>query len=144
MSWLYIHAHREKRAQVLLFCVFAGSHVQYSYPLAFEIGHRLVVQLVSNESHHIRKKYSISRQGEHAAGSSEISYRFISQSLFFCMAGTLTVLLGFFGHGGRRAGGCVRCWDSLEVSGVLLWDEGATRAPGNAELLHRRCKSGCG
>jgi hypothetical protein len=51
---------------------------------------------------------------------------------FFCMAGTLTVLLGFFGHGGRRAGGCVRCWDSLEVSGVLLWDEGATRAPGSA------------
>jgi hypothetical protein len=96
MSWLYIHAHREKRAQVLLFCVFAGSHVQYSYPLAFEIGHRLVVQLVSNESHHIRKKYSISRQGEHAAGSSEISYRFISQSLFFLYGGYTHRLAGLF------------------------------------------------
>jgi hypothetical protein len=60
------------------------------------------------------------------------------------MAGTLTILLGFVGHGERRAGGCVRCWDSVQVSDVLLWNEGVTKVSGSAELLHRRCKSGCG
>jgi hypothetical protein len=71
MAWLYIHAHREKPAHVLLFCVFAGSHVQRSYLLAFEVGLRLVVQLISNESYHVGDKCGVGRRGEHAAGSSE-------------------------------------------------------------------------
>jgi hypothetical protein len=99
MSWA-----SRKHAQVLLFCVFAGSHVQHSYLLAFEIGRRLVVQLVSNESHHVGDKCGVGWRGEHAAGSSETSCRFISQSrFFFHLASTITVLLGFVGRGERRA-----------------------------------------
>jgi hypothetical protein len=28
-------------------------------------------------------------------------------------------------------GSCVRCWDSVQVIDVVLWNEGVTRAPGS-------------